>query len=503
MWQQETIDQLLDLSKTEYNDPGLVNEYSAGTEEGFCLVEKEMLEILLSLPSKVLVVGCSTGRECFALEKMGHDVVGVDVSESMIGHAKEVACQAGSKVSFFQGEITQWDPPAYSYDLILFSENLYSLIPSKKLRVKTIQQITSFLKPKGLFFILQGWLAKKKNILHHNALVFRMRALKRCLVDAPLQEPGDTLMKNSDGSFQYYFYYFQRPEELKKEFNAAGLVDLFQSSGRWVLQRKNEVNQTLSEKMNRWAFKKSKKNKALFESHSNIEKINKARSLVLQEYEEKQTVLEYKEDCSLGFYDYEKHFVETIRPNEKVLVVGCGAGRESFALAKQGVRVVGVDFSQKMIQAAIQLNNELGLNVEFIQADFSKLPKELGCFDSIILGDGLYSYIPSKKRRVKSLQNLKSYLHDQGKVFVVLGGLPERNSFFILYQIKYWVYHILKRIKRSYVYEFGDHFVANQSGDGAGYHYQFQHKGELKQEFKRAGYQIIKYHNHGWVLKEK
>lgn len=76
----------------------------------------------------------------------------------------------------------------------------------------------------------------------------------------------------------------------------------------------------------------------------------------------------------------------------RILDIGCGTGRMTVQLAKRGAQVVGIDFSQKMIDMAKLLVEKEGLQdrCAFLRDDFSKhLFKEkfdislaLGAFDS-------------------------------------------------------------------------------------------------------------------------
>ncbi|QDL92982.1 methyltransferase domain-containing protein [Paroceanicella profunda] len=58
------------------------------------------------------------------------------------------------------------------------------------------------------------------------------------------------------------------------------------------------------------------------------------------------------------------------RPGERVLDLGCGAGRSSLALARAGAEVTGVDISPDLLAAArAAATQEPGLALRFIEAD--------------------------------------------------------------------------------------------------------------------------------------
>ncbi|HEY1570388.1 MAG TPA: class I SAM-dependent methyltransferase [Pseudonocardiaceae bacterium] len=61
--------------------------------------------------------------------------------------------------------------------------------------------------------------------------------------------------------------------------------------------------------------------------------------------------------------------VSGLRSGGTVLDVGCGAGRQSIALARRGCRVVGVDKSVEFLAVAAERAQQAGLSVEFRHAD--------------------------------------------------------------------------------------------------------------------------------------
>jgi SAM-dependent methyltransferase len=70
-----------------------------------------------------------------------------------------------------------------------------------------------------------------------------------------------------------------------------------------------------------------------------------------------------------------------LRPGEVVLDVGCGPGRHAHALAGRGVRVVGVDISERFVALAAA---EARPDAAFARGDARALPFRDGVFDAAL-----------------------------------------------------------------------------------------------------------------------
>lgn len=78
-----------------------------------------------------------------------------------------------------------------------------------------------------------------------------------------------------------------------------------------------------------------------------------------------------KEEYALSWRE-EVDFMEDVfqlRPGSSVLDIGCGTGRHSVELARRGYQVTGIDFSVGMLAVARQKAEQVGVNVEWIEAD--------------------------------------------------------------------------------------------------------------------------------------
>lgn len=80
---------------------------------------------------------------------------------------------------------------------------------------------------------------------------------------------------------------------------------------------------------------------------------------------------------------------------KSLLHLQCHFGQDSLSLARMGAKVTGVDFSEKALDAARQLNNELGLDAIFVQSNVLELDQQLkGKFDMVFTSYGVLGWLP-------------------------------------------------------------------------------------------------------------
>jgi SAM-dependent methyltransferase len=107
-------------------------------------------------------------------------------------------------------------------------------------------------------------------------------------------------------------------------------------------------------------------------------------------------------DLMLGFVDLE------IRPDEKVLDIGCGVGRLTRALAGRARHVYGLDVSREMLGLAEQHNAHL-TNVEWVHGDGTSLR---GVGDSVV--DGCFSHVVFQ--HIPDSEITLGYVREMGRV---------------------------------------------------------------------------------------
>ncbi len=101
-----------------------------------------------------------------------------------------------------------------------------------------------------------------------------------------------------------------------------------------------------------------------------------------------------------------------VRPGDRVLDACCGTGDLALAASAAGAgRVVGVDFSERMLERARRKAPLL----EWVQADVLALPFEDGSFDAVVVGFG----IRNVEDLERALRELRRVLAPGGRVGIL------------------------------------------------------------------------------------
>ena len=79
-------------------------------------------------PLKILDVGCGTGMFSLMLSALGHDVTGIDLTEHMVLHARELARKQNSNATFYCMDAENPDFHDNTFDVIL-TRNLTWTLP--------------------------------------------------------------------------------------------------------------------------------------------------------------------------------------------------------------------------------------------------------------------------------------------------------------------------------------------------------------------------------------
>ena len=132
------------------------NESFAQGTVGECdFIEKE---IEYDKATRILDIGCGTGRHSIELAKRGYIVVGIDLSESLLKRAKEKASEQKLQIVFQKCDARNL-PFLHEFDLvIMLCEGAFPLMETDEMNFQILQNAANALKPKGklIFTTLNG-----------------------------------------------------------------------------------------------------------------------------------------------------------------------------------------------------------------------------------------------------------------------------------------------------------------------------------------------------------
>jgi demethylmenaquinone methyltransferase/2-methoxy-6-polyprenyl-1,4-benzoquinol methylase len=102
---------------------------------------------------------------------------------------------------------------------------------------------------------------------------------------------------------------------------------------------------------------------------------------------------------------------EAVRPGDHTLDGCCGTGDLAIAARDHGASVVGLDFSEPMLERA----RRKAPDIEFVQGDLLALPFDDGSFDSATVGFG----VRNVEDLVAGLRELRRVLRPGGRVGIL------------------------------------------------------------------------------------
>jgi len=129
--------------------------FTQGTIGECDFIEKE---ISYNKDTKILDIGCGTGRHSIELSKRGYKVVGIDLSESLLKRAKDKASEQNLQIDFHKYDARKL-PYFNQFDLvIMLCEGAFPLMDTDEMNFQILQNATHALKSKGklIFTTLNG-----------------------------------------------------------------------------------------------------------------------------------------------------------------------------------------------------------------------------------------------------------------------------------------------------------------------------------------------------------
>lgn len=186
---------------------------------------------------------------------------------------------------------------------------------------------------------------------------------------------------------------------------------------------------------------------------------------VLSKYSQQEEIDRYARMVDEGLEEEERILVDKYLSRKgKVLVIGCGCGREAFALRDKGFEATGIDIQPHMIDRARKIAEARKTSVPFLVMDAGRLDFTDASFDYVLMFGSVLTYIPFRQNRLAALREARRVLKPGG---ILMLNTPSRNS-----NLKYRVYFALVNTWRKWKkkwcgrvsLEEGDRFGINVSG---------------------------------------
>jgi len=164
--------------------------------------QEEAAQILRWLPehTKILDVGCGTGKHALAWEKMGHEVVGIEPSHDMAIKASE---NGFKKIQLTEIENMNTEFFGEYFDAVVAMFDVMDYLIDFPVYTKAIQKISSVLKPGGLLF-LEGWNKETMpaRFEHIREIYFFQKGVRYARV-------GETLYDDKTGVFHVHYGFYR------------------------------------------------------------------------------------------------------------------------------------------------------------------------------------------------------------------------------------------------------------------------------------------------------
>ena len=119
-----------------------------------------------------------------------------------------------------------------------------------------------------------------------------------------------------------------------------------------------------------------------------------------------------------GLMQWEHDFyLRFLRPDDRLLVVGCGPGRDLLALLRLGYRAEGLDAVPECTATARRILEKWGLAVPLYTGSIETISLPAS-FDAFIFSWFCYSYIPQAEARIHVLRKVKGRLNPGGRILI-------------------------------------------------------------------------------------
>lgn len=206
-------------------------------------------------------------------------------------------------------------------------------------------------------------------------------------------------------------------------------------------------------------------------------------------YNTKDCVKKYSEDVDdVKLWASEKHiFSKYIKKTDKILDIGCGAGRTTINLYKNGYKnIVGLDIANNLLAFATNYCKTHNLDILFVNQSATDINFEDEKFDAVVFSYNGLMCIPCEKNRKKALSEIHRILKTNG-VFIFTAHDRDNPRFLKFWEAEKVRWEGGKQDKK--LDKFGDRFMPDEFGQESYIH--IPSKFEVENLCKQAGFKIL------------
>jgi ubiquinone/menaquinone biosynthesis C-methylase UbiE len=203
--------------------------------------------------------------------------------------------------------------------------------------------------------------------------------------------------------------------------------------------------------------------------------------IVQRQYSSDRDVSIYRDRANRGLNKWEMQVINSYMLPSKVLNIGCGGGRETFALETLGYEATGLDIVEPQIESAQATAQKTNSSAKFALFDGCNIPFPSEHFDAVTIWSQVLGNVAGSNNRVLLLQETNRVLKNSGILSLSVHEI--RKTVRNIDQSEDYCYRLVDGGESR------DLVVSHKSGGECYWHYYTSD--ELKKQCLKSGYKSV------------